>query len=60
MTKPMHSDPDLLPTTLRATGDKLQCGLWDYSVAVVGKHKKKVPVGGSESYFVCCLRLSVQ
>ena len=36
----MHFDPDLLPTTSRASGDKLQCGLWNYSVAVVGKPKK--------------------
>ena len=40
--EPMHFDPDLLPTTSRATGDELQCGLWDYGVAVVGKPKKSM------------------
>ena len=40
--EPMHFDPDLLPTTSRATGDELQCGLWDYGVAVVGKPKRSM------------------
>ena len=38
--EPMHFDPDLLPTTSRASGDELQHGLWDYIVAVLGKPKK--------------------
>ena len=38
--EPMHFNPDLLPTTSRATTDELQCGLWDYGVAVMGKPKK--------------------
>ena len=40
--EPMHFDPDLLPSTSRASGDKLQCGLWDYGVAVSGKPKKSI------------------
>ena len=55
--EPIHFDPDLLPTTSRASGDELQCELWDYSVAVVGKPKKstgkqtptsRLPSRGSE------------
>ena len=36
--KPMHFNPDLLPTSSRATGDDLKHGFWDYGVA--GKVKK--------------------
>ena len=35
--EPMHFNPDLLPTTSRATGDKLQCGLWDYFMCGCGE-----------------------
>ena len=38
--EPMHFIPDMLPATSRTTGDRLQHGLWDYSVAVVGRPKK--------------------